>query len=178
MSETEAKSGDLAITLGTYLFLLDSAGYRADHPDLNAACDALKAAGEGDDVEALGQALVAVVSQGLPADASLDDVAAWMTSLLGEDHVSTTLGDDRAQRLRSARSYMFQNSLPWLAQIIDRFPDGTVGPHWVMVEQLTDRVVCMDPYPWDDLDEEYDAPVVEFAVKWELAGCGSIRYIR
>ena len=44
-----------------------------------------------------------------------------------------------------------------------------------MVEQLTDRVVCMDPYPWDDLDEEYDSPVVEFAVKWEFAGCGSIR---
>jgi hypothetical protein len=178
MSETEAKSGDLAITLGTYIFLLDAAGYGPDHAGLRTACDALKSASEGDDPESLGQALVAVVSEHVSSDASPEDVAGWLKGLYGEDHVSTDLGADRGERLRSARSYMFQHSLPWLARIIDRFPDGSVGPHWVMVEQLTDRVVCMDPYPWDDLDEEYDAPVVEFAVKWELAGCGSVRFVR
>jgi hypothetical protein len=39
-------------------------------------------------------------------------------------------------------------------------------------------VTCMDPYPWDDLDEEYTTPVVEFMVKWELAGSQSIHFIR
>jgi len=178
MSDTEAKSGDLAITLGTYLFLLDNGGHRADHAGINAACDALKGAGPGADVDALGQALVAVVAENIHPDADPEAVAGWLKSLYGDEHVSTELGEDRQSRLRAARSYMFRNSLPWLAQIIDRFPDGSVGPHWVMVEQLTDRVVCMDPYPWDDLDEEYDAPVVEFAVKWELAGCGSVRFVR
>lgn len=178
MSETEAKSGNLAITLGTYVFLLDSAGHRPDNEALSAACDALKNISEGDDVAALGQALVDVVSEQFSSDADPAAVAEWLAGLYGEGHVSTELGEDRSSRLRAARSYMFQNSLPWLARIIDRFPDGSVGPHWVMVEQLTDRVVCMDPYPWDDLDEEYDAPVVEFAVKWELAGCGSVRFIR
>ena len=60
----------------------------------------------------------------------------------------------------------------------ERFPDGTVGPHWVMVERITDTVTCADPYPWDDLDEEYEQDTIEFLVKWELAGSHSVRWQR
>ena len=178
MSDTQAKSGDLPITLATYLFILDSSGHRARHEALNAACDALKAAGEGADVETLGKQLVAVVRDSLGESADHAAVTAWLGELYGAKHWATDLGDSREARLRAVRSYMFQSSLPWIACIIDRFPDGSVGPHWVMIEQVTDRVICMDPYPWDDLDEEYAAPVVEFMVKWELAGCQSIRFVR
>ena len=45
-----------------------------------------------------------------------------------------------------------------------------------MVERVTDTVTCMDPYPWDDLDEEYTLPLVEFMVRWELAGGESILF--
>jgi hypothetical protein len=45
-----------------------------------------------------------------------------------------------------------------------------------MVERMTDVVMCMDPYPWDDLDEEYAAPLVDFCVKWELAGGAGLRF--
>jgi hypothetical protein len=49
--------------------------------------------------------------------------------------------------------------------------------HWVLVERVTDEVLCMDPYPWDDLDEEYVQPTLDFLVKWELAGGGSFRWV-
>lgn len=178
MSDTQAKSGNLSITIATYLFILDSAGIQADNAAVTAACSALRDADEGADVEALGQALVALVSDALGTAESVSDVSAWLGGLYGSDHIGTSLGQDRTGRIRGARAYMFNNSLPWLACIIDRFPDGSVGPHWVMIEQLTDTVTCMDPYPWDDLDEEYTTPVVEFMVKWELAGNQSIHYVR
>ena len=178
VSDTQAKSGNLSITLATFLFILDSAGIKADNAEVNAACTALRDADEGADVEALGQALVTLVSNALGGADDFSSVSAWLGSLYGADHVGTSLGADRTSRVRGARAYMFNNSLPWLACIIDRFPDGTVGPHWVMIEQVTDAVTCMDPYPWDDLDEEYTTPIVEFMVKWELAGNQSIHYVR
>ena len=45
-----------------------------------------------------------------------------------------------------------------------------------MVEQFTDRVILMDPYPWDDVDEEYELPLTEFMVRWELAGNNSLHF--
>jgi hypothetical protein len=61
--------------------------------------------------------------------------------------------------------------------VVDRFPNGSVSMHWVLVERVTDEVLCMDPYPWDDLDEEYVQPTLDFLVKWELAGGGSFRWV-
>jgi len=178
MSDTEAKSGNLPITLATWLFILDSSGIRVSDADIRTACDALSGAGEDDDTAALGEALVSAISAALGGADEPAAVTAWLSSQLGADHIGTEFGADRASRVRGARAYMFKNSLPWMACIIDRFPDGTVGSHWVMIEQLTDVVTCMDPYPWDDLDEEYTTPVVEFMVKWELAGSQSIHFAR
>ncbi len=177
MSQTQPKSGNLPVTLATYLFILDSSGHRASHDALNAAIDHLRDAGPDAQTESLGQSLVAIVEKALGSDPSFAQVVDWLTTLYGAGRLATSLGEDRTSRIRAARAYMFSSSLPWIARIFDRFPDGSVGTHWVMVEQLTDTVTCMDPYPWDDLDEEYTVPLVEFAVKWELAGSDSIRFI-
>lgn len=183
MTETRVspKTGSLPVTLATWIFLLDQKGIRPRHPGLAATCDALAAAGHAGgqepDWDALGQALVDVVRAELGKDgADAEAVAAFVRSIYGEPHVDSCAGSSREERLKEVRSYEFRTGLPWLAQIIDRFPDRTVGPHWVMVERVTDTVTCMDPYPWDDVDEEYQAPLVDFLVKWELAGCAAVRY--
>lgn len=180
ISRPEApKTGDLPITLATWVFLLDQRGIRPDHAGLRAACDALVAAGRsGDDADwgALGEALVDTL-RGALLGADEATVTALARGLYGDQHITGDGGGSREQRLAAARSYQFKSGLPWLARIYDRFPDGTVGPHWVLVEQITDTVTCMDPYPWDDLEEEYQAPVADFMVKWELSGCTTIRWV-
>ena len=121
------------------------------------------------DPDTLGQALVEAVQASLSGD-SADAVMTWARGQLGTEHVSSDFGDTREARTQFTRQAAFRTGLPWVAQIIDRFPDGQVGAHWVMVERVTDHVRCMDPYPWDDLDEEIEVPLIEFMVKWELAG--------
>ena len=176
MSEPRSKAGALAFTLATYVYLLADAGISASDDAVRAACDALRAGGQGEsaaDIDALGAALVDAVEAGI-GDADLPGaLACWY----GADHIATDLGDGRDERLQHARKYQFNHSLPWLAEIVDRFPDGAVRPHWVLVERVTDAVSCMDPYPWDDLDEEVQIPVIEFLVKWELAGVRSARWV-
>ncbi len=183
MPETRVapKSGSLPITLATWIFLLEQKGVSPRDAALKAACDALSGASAGDgepDWDALGQALVGCVQASLGAEGGAEAVEAYVSGLYGSSNVVTYAGNSREERLVHARAYEFRTGLPWLAQIIDRFPDGTVGPHWVMVERVTDTVTCMDPYPWDDLDEEHQAPLIDFMVKWELAGCPVIRWIR
>lgn len=173
------KAGNLAVTLATWIFLLDRRGIRPDHGEIRAACDALIAAGNaGDDVDwgALGEALVAAVRGALGGE-SEEAVRALAADLWGAAHIDHGVAGTRDERIAAARSYQFRSGLPWLARIYDRFPDGAVGPHWVLVEQITDTVTCMDPYPWDDLEEEYQSPLVDFMVKWELSGCTTIRWV-
>ncbi|MEC7947502.1 MAG: hypothetical protein VX265_08010 [Myxococcota bacterium] len=175
-AETHPKTGNLAVTMATWLYLLDDAGHRPDHAGLRAALDAVHEAGGGEAAEQIGRKLAEAVIADLGGGADFPEVQAWVESLFGADHVSTGFGVDRPTRIRAVRSYAFSSSLPWMACIIDRFSNGVVGPHWVLVERVTDVVTCMDPYPWDDLDEEYDQPLVEFMVKWELAGSQSLRW--
>jgi hypothetical protein len=174
--ETHAKTGNLAVTLATWLYILDSAGHRPDHAGLVEALDAVHEAGGGDAAEAIGRKLAEAVITDLGSAADFESVQAWVSGLFGTEHIATDFGPNRGTRTRAVRSYEFQSSLPWVACIIDRFANGVVGPHWVLVERVTDVVTCMDPYPWDDLDEEYSQPLVEFMVKWELAGSQSLRW--
>ena len=128
------------------------------------------------DLEGLGRSLVGAVALKVGEDTSFDAVHRLALGLYGEERVDSSLGaGSRDLRARNARRYQFSHNLPWIACIIDRFPDGQVGAHWVMVEQVTDVVKIMDPYPWDDVDEEINMPVVDFMVKWELAGANSLR---
>jgi hypothetical protein len=170
---TAPKTGNLGITVGTWLFLLHMRGHAFSDAAITGASTAIEAAAP-EEADRAGMALVELVSTALGSDADTAAVTAWLRTLLGGDHVGRFEGEDRAARTRQIRAYQFQSNLPFLTPIIDRFPDGTVGSHWVMVERVTDTVTCMDPYPWDDIDEEYTQPLVEFMVKWELAGCESI----
>lgn len=168
MSDTTAKIGDLQVTLATWLTFVRSAGHALLDPRLDAAVVALSEA-TGAEARALGPALVALLREGLDDEASPEAVAAYLNGLLGAGKVGPIRADDRDARTRALRSYQYRTSLPLVVRIYDRFPDGSVGPHWVMVERVTDQVSCMDPYPWDDVDEAIWMPLVEFHVKWELA---------
>lgn len=167
-SDTTAKIGDLQITLATWLSAVRDAGHPLLDPRIDAAAVALSAA-TGAEARAQGAALVALLREGLDDDASPAAVAAYLNGLLGEGKVGPVTAGDRDSRTRALRSYQYRTSLPLVARIYDRFPDGTVGPHWVMIERVTDQVSCMDPYPWDDIDEAIWMPLIEFHVKWELA---------
>lgn len=164
----------LAVTLATFLFLVRRAGHPLKDPAVESACAAFDLGGAP--VEVLGKALVDAVRTHL-AGARVEDVVAAIGALLGEDLVLTDLGDapDREARAAAIRRAQFGHSLPWLAVIIDRQPDGEVGRHWVMVESFDDEARVMDPNPWDDKDEERSLPIVDFMVRWELAGCRSVR---
>lgn len=170
---TDPKRGTLAYTLATWIYLLHSRGHHAAEPSVRAACEALR---QGKDLETLGEALVEAL-RGLLTGADAEDAQALAARLYGTATVLSGLGEDREQALRDARRYQFQRGLPWLACIVDRFPDGQVGPHWVLVESLEESVRCLDPYPWDDLDEELEQPLVEFLVKWELGGLAGLRWV-
>jgi hypothetical protein len=177
MATNDAKAGNLPITLATYVAHLADSGRPPLDAGLAAACEALRAAAPGK-AEGLANALVARVAEQLgDPDPTFERVHDVATRIYGPSHVATDFGGSRDERLREARRYEFQLGLPWLARIYDRFPDGTVGPHWVMVERVTDVVRCMDPYPWDDLDEEYESPVAEFMVKWELGAARGLRWV-
>ena len=121
----------------------------------------------------LGDRLVEKIRAELDENADAAQVYDWLKSKYG-DQIETAFGASRQVRIHNMRRYLFQSGLPWLAQIIDR-RDEVVSPQWVMVEQVTDTVTCMDPYPWDDIDEEFQLPIVDFLVRWELAGMHSFR---
>lgn len=173
---SDAKAGHLGVALATWLFILDDGGTPAADEGIRAACAALRA-GEAEEVDQLGQALVAAVESSLGPDTSEAAVRSWLAAQLGAERIGSIEGDSRDERLRNMRAYQFRTSLPFIVRIIDRFPGGEVGAHWLMIERVTDTVTCMDPYPWDDLDEEYDQPMTDFMVKWELAGCVSLTFL-
>lgn len=178
MSQAQAttKTGDSHVTLSTWIFLLDRKGIRPRDPAVLAACDALAQGGDDADWDALGSALVNAVRARIGPDDGDEAVIEALRGIYGPEHVGTSAGSSREDRLAQTRAYEFRAGLPWLARVVDRFPDGRIAPHWVMVERVTDTVTCMDPYPWDDVDEEYQAPVLDFMVKWELAGNAMIRW--
>ena len=178
MSETRAntKTGDSHVAIATWIFLLDRKGIRPQDATLQGACDALAQGGQDADWDALGGALVDAVRARLGPSDGEEAVLETLRAIYGAGHVASDAGASRDERLAHARSYEFRVGLPWLARLVDRFPEGRILPHWVMVERVTDTVTCMDPYPWDDVDEEYRLPLTDFMVKWELAGNAMIRW--
>ena len=172
---TSPKSGNLGITVGTWLFVLHSYGHSFSDAAITDACAAIASASP-EHADQAGMALVERVNTGLSGASTAAEVRAWLAGLLGEGHVGSVSGADRTTRTQQMRTYQFRSNLPFIAEIVDRFPDGTIGTHWVMVERVTDTVTCMDPYPWDDIDEEYTLSLVEFMVRWELAGGESILF--
>jgi hypothetical protein len=126
------------------------------------------------DVFDIGQKLVSAIEETLSSDADLEQVLNW----LQQKGISAQRGwneESREKVIFAIRKHNFQHSMPWLAQIAQR-QDNQIVMHWVLVEQFTDMVRCMDPNPWDDIEEEYEMPLVDFMIKWELAGRKAIHF--
>ena len=120
-----------------------------------------------DPFEAFGKELVDLVAESIPSTASVEDVMAW----LGERVPTITNGwsvDEGHTTLQRIRQYEFKRGLPWIGRLAERTDDG-LEEMWIMVEKVTDTVLCMDPYPWDDVDEEFTVDLPEFLLRWKLA---------
>ena len=166
------KIGDLPSTLATYVYLLDCSGTRAADDAVGATCDEIRAAIDADsDVEALGTRL----AEQLEAELEGDDPGKLLARLYGESALGSDFGSDRVSRLQEVRRRQFDHLTPWLASLVERSADGVVSAHWILVEKFDDDVTCMDPFPFDRLEEERLMPLWEFVVKWELAGCAAWR---
>ena len=115
----------------------------------------------------LASALVDALGASLQNETTLKD---WMSSHYTDtDLLFTFSGETRNEKISSIRKHIFITSRPWLAKIASR-TDSEIGHQWILVEDFSDSVTCMDPYPWDDIDEEYTMSIEEFMVRWELAG--------
>ena len=66
--------------------------------------------------------------------------------------------------------YQYHYKLPWIARIANRQDSGEIVEEWVMVEDIQDVVLCMDPYPWDDIEEDFKLSTQEFLIRWKLCG--------
>lgn len=160
------------VTVATFLYLARRAGVPLADASVEAACAGLDTAGPADLV-ARGEALVAAIGAHLDGD----DVRAAVAALVGEDHLRPSFATEgtREERIAAVRRASFGHPLPFLARIVDRSPTGTVGVHWVLVEDVREEVSVMDPNPWDDLPEARSFPIGDFMVRWELAGGESVR---
>jgi hypothetical protein len=213
MDKNQAKTGNLTITLATFIYMLHDSGKditdinvkeickkveelirRAslrgcveqvqqvlDSHRLDCSDEAIKSflndtygkdIFENIDINDIGTELVNSIEESLSPKSNIEQVYSWLSDRY--DNVHNSWGaDDRESLICEIRKHSFKSSLPWLAQIAER-NQGELVTHWVLVEKFTDCVICMDPYPWDDVDEEYQLPLVDFMVKWELAGSNSI----
>ena len=124
---------------------------------------------EGIDFFRLGMEMVDVLTKLFPENYDLHAFS-HLKSVLTElysDYDVNIFGNDKNQNLKSIRSYQYHQKLPWIARIANRQADSIVE-EWVMVEDVQDMVLCMDPYPWDDIEEDFELPTQEFLVRWEL----------
>lgn len=164
---------NLPLAFATWVFLLHVAGIDPDEGELKEQCDEVSGATEAAAGNAAGEALVARVRELIGGDGSPKHVLAVARRLYG-DRIKDDLGaGDRDERTARIRKYQFGRSLPWLARIWER-RDGAVHPSWLLVEQVTDQVIAMDPNPWNDVDEERHLPVQDFHVLWELDDCANV----
>lgn len=166
MDRTEPHN-DLHLALSSWVLALHAAGVRADRADVVTACEQVLA----DETEP--QTLIDAVCADLPDSAGPDAVRILATDLFGDALTSQFSEGSRSERASRIRAYQFGRQLPWLARIIERHDDGTVGPAWLLIEHVTDRVCTLDPNPWNDIEEARSMPVSDFQVLWELDGCTS-----
>lgn len=120
----------------------------------------------------LGKALVDLVGESIPSDASVDDVMGWLSERVPAIANGWDVGEGH-NTLQRIRQYEFKRGLPWIGRLAER-TDDTLTEMWIMVEKVTDTVLCMDPYPWDDVDEEFTVDLPEFLLRWKLAGAVAI----
>lgn len=167
--------GNCRYALSTLVFIAHAQGYKVRDASLEAACEAVRTAESEEAGEAASTALIELVSKRVDdAGTSAEAISALITAFLSAD-IDTTFGSGtRTERLKKVRSHQFRSHLPWLAQIYERQGDGTVGPSWLLIDEVTDRVWALDPNPWDDIPDARSYDTQDFQVLWELSGCNSI----
>lgn len=116
----------------------------------------------------LGKDLVDLVEESISSEASVDEVMAWLTERIPSIANGWSINEDYTT-LQKIRQYEFNRGLPWIGRLAERTANG-LEEMWIMVEKVTDTVLCMDPYPWDDVDEEFTVDLPEFLLRWQLAG--------
>ena len=116
----------------------------------------------------LGKELVDEVANSIPSTASVEDVVAWLVERIPSITNGWDVGEEHTT-LQRIRQYEFKRGLPWIGRLAERTDTG-LEEMWIMVEKVTDTVLCMDPYPWDDVDEEFTVDLPEFLLRWNLAG--------
>lgn len=122
----------------------------------------------------LASNLVDELGTSLQNESSLKE---WMRSQYKNTELLFSFeGETRDEKISSIRKHVFVTSRPWLAKIASR-TGSDIGYQWILVEDFSDSVTCMDPYPWDDIDEEYTMSIEEFMVRWELAGEETISFL-
>ena len=120
----------------------------------------------------LGKTLVDLVGESIAADASVEAVMAWLTERIPSIEGSWDT-DEEHSVLQKVRQYEFRRGLPWICRLAERTDNG-LEELWIMVEKVTDTVRCMDPYPWDDVEEDFNVDIPEFLLRWQLAGSVAI----
>ena len=122
----------------------------------------------------LAARLVDALGNSFSGDNTSENLRAWLTTNYPNTSFTFSFsGTSRDEKVSSIRKHVFNTNRPWLAQIAAR-NSTKLTTQWVLVEDFADTVTCMDPYPWDDIDEEYAMSVEEFMVRWELAGEGAV----
>jgi hypothetical protein len=167
------RDDNLDLVLATWVFLLHVSGVAPSDAELAAACKAISDATEATSGDKAGDALIKKV-RALVGDSHSPEHVAEIARKLYGDRARTDLGaGSREERTTRIRKYQFGKNLPWIARIHEK-RNGSVGPSWLLVEQVTDNVMAMDPNPWNDVDEERTIPVGDFHVLWELDDCASV----
>lgn len=171
---SQGTDANCRVALATWMFIAHTRGQHASDAEIHAACEGVAAADGPEAGDAAGQALIDRVSALVDGSGTDPEaIAAMLAGLYGEAIRRDLGAGSRADRLHRIRTYQFQRGIPWLARIVERHPDGSVGPSWLLVERVTDQVRAMDPNPWDDIPEERALPTTDFLVLWELDGCTS-----
>ena len=116
--------------------------------------------------------LVDVVTQSISSDASIEDVMAWLTERIPSIANGWAASEEYSTLQKIRGQYEFKRGLPWIGRLAERTDNGL--EEWIMVEKVTDTVLCMDPYPWDDVDEEFAVDLLRFLLRWQLAGSVAI----
>ncbi|MBM75777.1 MAG: hypothetical protein CMK59_10285 [Proteobacteria bacterium] len=130
------------------------------------------------DPHGLGVRMVSAIKKLFPdkdeEEFEIEDVREVLSKLFPEHGLKINFEQDRDLRLREIRSYLFLYKLPWMARLLNRSDDGSFAKEWILVEEAKEEISCMDPYPWDDVEEDFVLPVSDFMVRWELAGLDGI----
>ena len=120
----------------------------------------------------LAKDLIAAIENSVSSEATFAEAFSWLQERIPQ--IQSGFGPkSRNGKIQAIRHYEFQQSLPWLARVTNR-TDSRKIEQWIMVGKVTEVVHCMDPNPWDDIEEEFNYSLNDFMIRWELCAYEAI----